>query len=362
MIAMPDNRRWLSDLGVELPIVQAPMAGAGTPELAAAVSAAGGLGSLGCAMLTAEQIDASVGTIRRLTNRAFNLNFFCHSEPGSDPARARQWLDRLAPYYRDLGIVPPAGLVPGRQAFNDELCDLVVRLRPPVVSFHFGLPRADLVDRVRGAGCRVLSSATTPGEAAHLDAAGVDAIIAQGTEAGGHNGNFAGAGLAAAFGTMALVPQVVDRVSVPVIAAGGIADGRGIAAALMLGATAAQIGTAYLFCPEASISRLHRAALGDARNRVTAHTNVFTGRPARGFINRLIREVGPIAADAPDFPLPGSASTPLRQAAEAKGIEDFVPLWGGQAAALGRSMPAGELTRMRAGEAKARLAAIRPEF
>jgi nitronate monooxygenase len=347
---------WLRDL-LEVPIVQAPMAGAGTPELAAAVSAAGGLGSLGCALLTAEEIDASVQTIRRLTNRAFNLNFFCHAEPAADAARDRRWLDLMAKYYGEFGIDLPERLTPGRASFNDELCELVVKLRPPVVSFHFGLPRKDLLDRIRAAGCRVLSSATTPGEAAVLAAGGVDAVIAQGIEAGGHNGNFAGGGIAAAYGTMALVPLVVDCTSVPVIAAGGISDGRGVAAALILGAAAVQIGTAYLFCAEAAITPLHRAALADARNRFTVHTNVFTGRPARGFSNRMIDEFGPLNPAAPDFPLPGSVSGPLRRAAEQKGRDDFSALWAGQAAALGRAMPAADLTRLLAREAKERLAA-----
>ena len=252
----PDTRL-LDRLGIALPIVQAPMAGADSPALAAAVSEAGGLGSLAGALRTPEGLAAAVAEVRARTGRPFNLNFFAHAEPAPDPGRARAWLDRLAPYYAELGLDPPATLAGGRAPFDAGFCTLVEALRPAVVSFHFGLPEAALMARVKATGAAVLASATTPEEAVWLVARGVDAVIAQGSEAGGHRGTFAedwrgGGGM---IGTLALVPQVVDAVAVPVIAAGGIADGRGIAAALALGAAGVQIGTAYLFTPEAAIGR-----------------------------------------------------------------------------------------------------------
>jgi len=356
----PDTRL-LDRLGIALPIVQAPMAGADSPALAAAVSEAGGLGSLAGALRTPQGLAAAVAEVRARTERPFNLNFFCHAEPPPDPARDRAWLDRLAPYYAEFGLDPPTTLAGGRAPFDAELCALVEALRPAVVSFHFGLPEAALLARVKATGAAVLASATTPEEAVWLEARGVDAVIAQGAEAGGHRGTFAedwrgGSGM---IGTLALVPQVADAVAVPVIAAGGIADGRGIAAALALGAAGVQIGTAYLFTPEAAIGAVHRAALARASADEARVTNVITGRPARGLMNRLMRETGPIAAEAPAFPQASPASAPLRQAAEARGSVDFTPLWAGQAVALGRAgEPAAALTRDLAEAALARLAAL----
>lgn len=355
----PDTRL-LDLLGIEHPIVQAPMAGSDSPALAAAVSAAGGLGSLGCAMRTAEDVDAAVREIRRRTNRPFNLNFFCHGEPRRDDERDLAWLERLAPYYAELRIDPPKSLSAGRAPFDEELCVMVEEVRPPVVSFHFGLPPDPLFQRVKAAGCRVLCSATTPEEAVLLAERGVDAVIAQGAEAGGHRGVFAedwrtGSGM---IGTLALVPQAVDAVEVPVIAAGGIADGRGIAACLALGAAGAQIGTAFLFTPESAVSDVYRSALAEGRAVDTQLTNVMTGRPARGLTNRLMREHGPLAGEAPDFPLAATASGPLRAAAESRGSADFSSLWAGQAVGLGRAMPAADLTRLLAEEAQSRLAGL----
>ncbi len=355
----PDTR--LMDLlEIEVPIIQAPMAGSDSPELAAAVSAAGGLGSIGCATLAPEDVERWTQELRRRTNRPFNLNFFCHSPPGQDVAHAQRWRDRLQPYYAELEVEPPEGLTGGRAPFDETLCELVESLRPPVVSFHFGLPEQRLMDRVKAAGCRVLASATTPEEAVTLAQRGIDAVIAQGAEAGGHRGVFAedwrtGSGM---IGTLSLVPQVVDAVDIPVIAAGGIADGRGIAASLALGACGVQVGTAYLFTPEAGIGEAHRAALAAGRAEDSRVTNVMTGRPARGLMNRLMRETGPVADDAPDFPLAAPAVAPLRKAAEAKGLTDFTPLWAGQSVALGRRQPAGDLTRRLAEEALARLSKL----
>ena len=357
---MWQDRRFLDLVGIEIPIVQAPMAGSVSSEMVIAVSEAGGLGSLPCAMLNAEQIRTELGIIRQRTARPINVNFFCHTPPQRDARREAAWKERLAPYYAELGIDPdaqPSGSV--RAPFDDAMCDAVLEFRPEVVSFHFGLPDQRLLRRVKESGAKVLSSATSVTEARALEAQGCDAIIAQGYEAGGHRGMFLTDDIASQAGTMALVPQVVDAVGVPVIAAGGIGDGRGIVAALALGAAAVQIGTAYLFCPEAKVGAAHRTALKGANESATVLTNVFTGRPARGIVNRIVREVGPMSQDAPAFPLAATGVGPLRSKDEAAGSGDFTPLWSGQAAALGRELPAGELTRTLASEASERLAALR---
>jgi nitronate monooxygenase len=350
------DRRIIDLFGIEHPILLAPMAGPGTAELAIAVAEAGGLGALPCATSSPEQIRTDLGVIRQRTAKPINLNFFTHTPPQPDPARDARWKARLAPYYAEFGI-DPAKPVPAvnRAPFDETTCAIVEEFRPAIVSFHFGLPEPRLLASVRAAGCKVIASATTAAEAKWLDERGCDAIIAQGAEGGGHRGMFLTDDVASQAGTFALVPQVVDAVKVPVIAAGGIADARGIVAALALGAAAVQIGTAYLFCPEAKVPALHRQALRNARDDGTALTNLFSGRPARGLINRVMREVGPLSAEAPTFPLAGGALAPLKAAAEAKGSADFTSLWSGQAAALGREMPAGELTKLLAQEALVRL-------
>lgn len=352
------DRRILDLIGIEHPIIQAPMAGL-KGDLTASVAEAGGLGSLGCAMLTPDQVRAEVEAIRRRTAGPFNLNFFCHQPPSPDPRREAAWRSRLAPYYAELGLDPDAPVATASRApFSEAMADLVAALRPKVASFHFGLPEPGLLDRVKQAGCLVFASATTAAEARWLERHGVDAVIAQGAEAGGHRGMFLTDNPASQAGTFALVPQIADAVGVPVIAAGGIADGRGIVAAMTLGAAAVQIGTAYLFCPESGVSAPHRAALRAARDDSTALTNLFTGRPARAVTNRLMREVGPLSPDAPAFPLAAAALQPLRAAAEARGSGDFSPLWSGQAAALGREIGAAALTRALAAEAQAILQAF----
>jgi nitronate monooxygenase len=356
MKAWPD-RRILDLLGIELPIVLAPMAGNGTAALAIAVSEAGGLGSLPCAQLSATEIRTAIETIRRSSSRPININFFCHTPPTVDEKRNLAWRERLKPYYLELGLDPHAPLAPpSRRPFDAEACALVEELKPEVVSFHFGLPEQHLLDRVKATKARVISSATTVREARWLESHGCDAIIAMGLEAGGHRGNFLSSDMTRQVGTFALVPQIADAVRVPVIAAGGIADARGIVAALALGASAVQIGTAYLFCPEARVPRLHLEALAKAADDDTMITNVFTGRPARGIANRLMMEVGPIASNAPDFPLASSAIAPLRAKSEPAGSSDFMNLWSGQAARLARrGMPAAEMTRALASAALARL-------
>ena len=351
MTAAWPARRELDLFGIELPILQAPMAGVNTSTLAIAVCEAGGLGALPCAMLSLEQMKKELLLLHR-TSRAFNANFFCHSPPATDPVRGAVWDAALAPYYAELGVDPQAARgAAARAPFDAAMCDLVVETSPAVVSFHFGLPARDLLDRVKATGAKVTSSATTVEEARWLEDHGVDAVIAQGYEAGGHRGMFLTDDVTTQPGTMALVPQIVDAVKVPVIAAGAIADGRGIAAAFALGASAVQIGTAYLSCPEATTSDLHRAALKTARDDATVLTNVFTGRPARGLANRLVRDLGPMANDVPRFPLASAHSAPLRAAAEARGNSDFSPLWAGQAARLARAMPAAKLTRQLADDA-----------
>ncbi|MDQ8022834.1 MAG: nitronate monooxygenase family protein [Moraxellaceae bacterium] len=356
MPSWPDERI-LELFGIALPILQAPMAGPNLHELAVAVAQAGGLGSLPCALLNVETVREQVALFRQQVSAPLNLNFFCHQSPVPDPAREAAWRARLAPYYVELGLDPampaPAGT---RAPFDDAFCRVVEDLRPEVVSFHFGLPAPALLAHVRATGAKIISSATTVAEARWLAERGCDAIIAQGFEAGGHRGVFLqGEDISTQVGTFALVPQVVDAVEVPVIAAGGIADARGIAAAFALGAAAVQIGTAYLFCPESRVPAPHRAALGSLQAEDTALTNLFTGRPARGIVNRLMREQGPLSAQAPAFPLAGGALAPLRAASEPRGSGDFMSLWAGQAARLGRPMPAGELTRRLAAEALARM-------
>jgi nitronate monooxygenase len=337
-------------LGIELPIIQAPMAGAQGSALAIAVSNAGGLGSIPCAMLDLDGIRRELAAVRAQTTKPFNVNFFCHAQPEVSAERETRWRAALAPYYAELSIEASAMAGgPGRLPFDAGIADALTEFHPPVVSFHFGLPSPDLLARVRSSGAKVLSSATTVDEARWLGAQGVDAVIAQGLEAGGHRGLFLTDDLSTQVGTMALVPQIVGAVKVPVIAAGGIADAKGVQAAMALGAAGVQVGTAYLLCPEATISAVHRAALESDAARVTAVTNVFTGRPARGIMNRIIRELGPMTAAAPAFPLAAAAIGPLRSKAESLGSGEFSPLWAGQNTTGCRDIPAAQLTRELAG-------------
>ncbi|MDB5458278.1 MAG: 2-nitropropane dioxygenase [Caulobacteraceae bacterium] len=350
------DRRILDLLGIELPIIQAPMSGFSTVEMAVAVCQAGGLGSLACAQLTVDEADEALTAIRRATPKPINLNFFCHRPAAPNPAAMAAWRARLKGYYVELGLDPEAEPpTANRIPFDETFCALVEQHRPEVVSFHFGLPEPGLLARVKATGAKVLSSATTVAEAVWLEEHGVDAVIAMGAEAGGHRGSFLAQDMSAQPGTFALVPQVADAVGVPVIAAGGIADARGVVAALALGASAVQIGTAYLFCPEARVSAVHRRALDTAADDNTQLTNVFTGRPARGVINRVMREVGPLSPLAPAFPTAGGPLAPLRAKAEARGSANFSVLWSGQSAKLAPRLPAGELTRTLAEQALARM-------
>jgi nitronate monooxygenase len=354
-MSWPDTRL-LELFGVELPIIQAPMANSTAIDMAVAVSEAGALGSYPCAGLTDEKITEGVATLRARTKKPINLNFFCHPVPPPDAERDAAWLNKLAPYYAELGAETPkvplkATIVP----FTAATCAVVEQLKPQVVSFHFGLPDPALVARVKRAGCKIISSATTLREALWLATHGVDAIIAQGAEAGGHRGMFLETDVATQIGTLALVQQIVEAVKVPVIAAGGIGDGRSITAACVLGAAGVQIGTAYLGCPEATISALHREALRK-QGRETIITNVLSGRPARSIVNRVIREQGPInTSSLPAYPLATPAIAPLRAKAEAKGSSDFSPLWSGQGAPPQEGIGAKELTEKFAEEALALL-------
>lgn len=332
----------------ELPLIQAPMAGVQGSALAIAVSNAGALGSLPCAMLAADALEAELGKMAAATSRPSNLNFFCHATPAPDPAREAEWRRALAPYFEEFGI-DPSTIAGGatRMPFDARMADVIEPFRPAVVSFHFGLPAPDLVARVKSWGTKVISSATTVAEAIWLEARGVDAIIAQGFEAGGHRGMFLSTDITTQIGTLALVAQIVRTVRVPVIAAGGIADAQGVAAAMALGASGVQIGTAYLLCPEATTSALHRAALQSDRAMHTVLTDLFTGRPARGIRNRFIDALGPIGRTPglpPAFPLAGAAVAPLKAAAEKLGRDDFSSLWAGQNASGCRCVPAADIT------------------
>ena len=350
----PDERP-IDLFGVALPIVQAPMANSGGVDMAVAVAEVGGLGSFPCAGLSDDKVREGVAAIRSRTRKPINLNFFCHDEPERDVVRETAWLERLAPYYRELGVeIPKPPLKATIYRFTEATCGVVEDLRPEVVSFHFGLPAPELVQRVKRTGCKIICSATTRREALLLAERGVDAIIAQGAEAGGHRGMFLETDVATQIGTFALAQQIVTAVNVPVIAAGGIGDANSIAAAFALGALGVQIGTAYLCCPEATISALHRAALAEP-GRETAIADVLSGRPARGILNRFIREQGPINAAHPSYPLATPALAPLRKAAEAKGSGDFSWFWSGQGAVPPSGIGAGELTRTLADEALALL-------
>ena len=332
--------------GIKLPVIQAPMAGSQGSALAIAVSNAGGLGSQPCAMLGPEQIRSELTAITSASSQPYNVNFFVHQQPEPDPVRERAWRKVLAPYFAEYEIDPESiQSGPQRLPFNDAAADVLEAFRPPIVSFHFGLPSDALMKRVKSWGSTILSSATTVDEARYLEAHGADAVIAQGYEAGGHRGMFLTDDVSTQVGTFALVQQCVRALKVPVIAAGGIADAAGVRAAMTLGAAGVQVGTAYLFCPEATTNPLHRATLKSDAASHTAITNVFTGRPARGIVNRLMRDLTPMNFAAPAFPLAATAIFALRQKAEPRGVNDFTSMWAGQNAAACRETPAAELTR-----------------
>ena len=344
------NKDFKQLLGTELPIIQAPMAGVQGSALAVAVSEAGGLGSLPCAMLSPEQLIAEINRIKAATAKPVNFNFFCHEMPAFDEKKQAAWQVRLKPYFDELDIDSdslPAGA--SRTPFNPTTADLLEAYKPEIISFHFGLPNKELMARIKGWGTKIISTATTLKEALWLEAKGVDAIIAQGLEAGGHRGMFLSADITTQVGLAALVPQIVSQVKVPVIAAGGLADAKGVQAALLLGATAVQVGTAYLLCNEANTSQLHRAALKSTQAEHTALTTIFTGKPARGIVNRAIKELGYISKEAPAFPYASIEMGKLRTAAEKNNSAEFSPLWAGQNPSGCKEISASELTKQLAG-------------
>ena len=342
---------------LEIPIVQAPMAGIQDSELAIAVSRVGGLGSLPCAMLTPDTIREELQRIESSTDKPYNINFFSHQLLAIDHNKEAKWREVLAPFYREFDI-DPAKITAGvsRSPFNHEFADALEGFKPRVVSFHFGLPSEELLERVKAIGAKVLSSATTLKEAQWLEANGADIIVAQGVEAGGHRGTFlndssvnttgkvSDYGVSTQVTTFALLPQIANSVNVPVIAAGGIADAQGVAAAMALGASGVQLGTAYMLCDEAKTSDIHRNILKSDQVQETLLTNLFSGRPARGIVNRLIKELGPMSELVPAFPTAATATTPLRSKAEAQGTGDFSPLWCGQNASGCQEISAAELT------------------
>ncbi|MBL4584514.1 MAG: nitronate monooxygenase [Pseudomonadales bacterium] len=320
-----------SFLGVDLPIIQAPMAGVQDSELAIAVSSAGGLGSLPCSMLSPDALHAELTLIKSKTSQPINVNFFCHTTPKFDAEREQKWRLLLQPYFEeyevDINDIPTDS---GRKPFSHAVADVLEEFKPEVVSFHFGLPQQDLLKRIKSWGAKVISSATTVEEARWLEANGADGIIAQGFEAGGHRGMFLSEELSLQTGTFELLPKIIREVNLPVIATGGITDAKEVAAALSVGAAAVQIGTAYLLCSETKTSRFHRAAIKSDSPHQTEITNIFSGRPARGIVNRGIRELGPINPDVPQFPLATAAITALRKQVELRGCDDFSPLWCGK--------------------------------
>ena len=341
------DRRLLDLLGCEHPIIQAPMANVGGVDLCVAAARGGALGSLPCGMITPNRAREQVADVRQQVAAPINLNFFCFEMPA--PVDDSEWRKVLISYYLKFGIPEPQAAAL-RVAFDESYCALIEEIRPEVVSFHFGLPEEPLLERVRATGAVIIGCATTVAEALFLDKCGVDAIIAQGYEAGGHSGRFLDADPREALGLFALLRQVCELASVPVIAAGGIADGRCVAAALTLGASAVQVGTAYLHCPESFLPDGHKAML---RNRPTIVTNIYSGGLARAVRGRLIDEIGPIRGEAPPYPLAGAISLPLFRAAIEQDDYEFMPSLAGQNARLGYEAPAEELTRQLAADALA---------
>lgn len=347
------NTAFLDRLGITLPIIQAPMAGVSDVDMAEAVTLVGGLGSLPAAMKSTSQLEQDMHALAGSSNGSVNVNFFCHEPIAATEADNARWAQTLEPFYEELGADAPVGGRPSRQPFGDEQCAVVEKIRPQVVSFHFGLPAEALLARVKAVGTIVMATATTVAEARWLEAHGCDVIIAQGCEAGGHRGMFLHDDISTQVGTVALVPQIVDAVSLPVVAAGGIADGRGIAAAFALGASAVQLGTVYIQCNQSLASDLYLQALANSADNSTALTNVFSGKPARGILNRVMRELGPMSDEVPVFPHAGAAMQPLRVSSEQRGLDDFSSHWSGQSANLGpRHEDAGELTKLLIGDAQ----------
>ena len=346
----------LSLLGIRFPVIQAPMAGVSTVPMAAAVSEAGGLGSIAVGAGNPGQARAAITELRGLTAKPFNVNLFCHRPAQADAAREERWLEYLAPHFAETGAAPPAGLKEIYKSFVDdkEMLDVLLTERPPVVSFHFGLPPQQSIDALKRAGIILMACATTPSEAMQIEQAGIDLVVAQGVEAGGHRGVFESTGADAGIGTFALVRLLARSVKLPVIAAGGIMDGQGIAAAMALGASAAQLGTAFILCPESSANAHYRARMKGPQVNDTRITDVISGRAARGLPNKLFDEIGASGhPPVPDYPIAYDAVKALSAAAAAKGMQDYAVNWAGQGAALAREMSAADLVRVLVEELKA---------
>lgn len=339
----------LSLLGIRFPIIQAPMAGVSTIRMATAVCEAGGLGSIAVGAGTPAQAKAAIAEMRGLTGKPFNVNVFCHRPAQVDPAREARWLEYLAPHFAAAGVAPPAGLKEIYKSFADdeEMLDVLLTERPAVVSFHFGLPQQDYIDALKKAGIILMACATTPEEAVLVEQAGIDLVVAQGVEAGGHRGTFDSTGTDKGIGTFALVRLLARTVKLPIVAAGGIMDGQGIAAAMALGASAAQLGTAFILCPESSANAHYRSRMKGPQAADTEITDVISGRGARGLPNKLFDEIGASGhPPVPDYPIAYDAIKALNAAAAAKGMHDYAVNWAGQGAALAREMPAADLVRV----------------
>ncbi|SDM13194.1 nitronate monooxygenase [Oryzisolibacter propanilivorax] len=338
--------RLLQRLSLDLPIVQGPMTGSDTPQLAAAVSEAGGLGMLGCGMRSPQAMREAAAAVRAATRRPFGMNLFVLQTPSPDPATVRAAIDRLAPLYAELALAMPEPPAQWCEDFDAQLQALIAA-RPAVASFTFGLLSAAQVERVKHeAGSLVIGTATTVAEARAWAEAGADAVCASGMEGGGHRGSFLDLGSSSQIGTLALVPACVDALDVPVIAAGGIMDGRGIAAALALGAQAAQLGTAFLACPESAIGAAQRAAMARAEGSDTRITRAYSGRPARGIVNAMMEQLDAHADTLPPYPVQNALTAPLRRAAAAQGRADYLSLWAGQGVGLARALPAAQLVAL----------------
>jgi nitronate monooxygenase len=350
---MPIQTALTRALALAHPIVQAPLAGGGdTPALVAAVGEAGALGFIGASYLTPPQIGEAARAVRALTQRPFGINLFAPAPPPAVPADARVALERIAPYFAELGLAAPAAPVVPADPFP-ALFEAALESGAAAFGFTFGVLRAHAVRAVKARGMLLMGTATNVEEAVALEQAGVDAVVAQGAEAGGHRGTFAGDVDSGMIGTIALVPQIADAVKVPVVASGGIMDGRGVAAALALGASAVQMGTAFLTCEEAGIPAAYKQAILDARESDTRITRAFSGRPARGIVNRFMTEVergGGAEAILP-FPLQNALTRPLRAAAAKAGRAEFLSLWAGQGVGLARREPAANLVRRLGDEA-----------
>ncbi|QSX79754.1 NAD(P)H-dependent flavin oxidoreductase [Agrilutibacter solisilvae] len=337
-------------LGVELPVIQAPMAGVQDEALAIAVATAGGLGSMPCALLAPARLETALQRFASL-DVPVNLNFFCHQMAEPDPVEAARWREALMPYYDELGIEPAEpGTAGARRPVDASTVELLERFRPRVVSFHFGLPAPTLLARIKGWGATVLASATTLEEGLWLERHGADLVIAQGVEAGGHRGHFLSDDVGRQPGTRALVAALSKAVRLPIIAAGGIGSRADVEVMLGAGAAGIQAGTAYLLCPEATTTAVHRRALQE-HGRPAAITRLFSGRPARGLVNRLMRDLGPMSELAPRFPWASQALEPLRAAAQAAGADDFTPLWSGTRPNTFPGCDAARITRLLAGVA-----------